>query len=370
MLEENLIYNPVDPNFFYYKGLDNLNYNFDNIIGANNSINDINICGYKINNLYAYPFIEFLLKKDIFQDCLTFPFLNKVEGNSNDIILKINSLMKFVYPNIELDDKYEYKGYFYYKNNLYLFYDFTNCEININCVYKNSHIWSVLVDEIINLKHVCNIRISPYVSDFFTYNIEFLFLKDEKNNSYETPIITYVGRENSMLNFTYVFGVSKDNNNGILGPYSYFTNFKNAIRQGGWSENEKPEKKYEKTITENEYGKYIKGGIVRFALFMKSMKVVLNYPEDPNDESIIKMEKIKDNYEKLTIRITDYDGIWAEKYDSIYVGKIELDNGEKMKNTPIYAIKKYEQQVPLSYHYIDKQYLKHKFYETIDYFIL
>ena len=52
MLEENLIYNPVDPNFFYYKGLDKLNYNFDNIISENNCINNVYICGYKINNLY------------------------------------------------------------------------------------------------------------------------------------------------------------------------------------------------------------------------------------------------------------------------------------------------------------------------------
>ena len=103
---------------------------------------------------------------------------------------------------------------------------------------------------------------------------------------------------------------------------------------------------------------------------MKPMKVVLNYPEDPNDESKIKMEKIEDNYEKLTVRITDYDGKWAEKYDSIFIGNIELDNGEKIKNAPIYVIKNYEQQVPLSYHYLDKRYLKDKFDETIDYFIL
>ena len=58
-------------------------------------------------------------------------------------------------------------------------------------------------------------------------------------------------------------------------------------------------------------------------------------------------------YENLTLRITDYDGNWAKNYDSVYIGDIELDNGEKMKNTPIYVVKKYEQQISLSYHFIN-----------------
>ena len=55
----------------------------------------------------------------------------------------------------------------------------------------------------------------------------------------------------------------------------------------------------------------------------------------------------------MTLRITDYDGNWAKNYDSVYIGDIELDNGEKMKNTPIYVVKKYEQQISLSYHFIN-----------------
>ena len=96
---------------------------------------------------------------------------------------------------------------------------------------------------------------------------------------------------------------------------------------------------------------------------------------DSIDESIIKSQLISANnlnnlYENLTLRITDYDGKWAKKYDSIYVGDIELDNGEKMKNTPIYVVKKYEQHIPLSYHFIDKRLLDEKFDPNKDYQIM
>ena len=121
--------------------------------------------------------------------------------------------------------------------------------------------------------------------------------------------------------------------------------------------------------------KHTKGGIIRFALFTGSTKVVLNKISDSIDESDIKSRLISTKnsnnlYENLTLRITDYDGKWAKKYDSIYVGEIELDNGEKMKNTPIYVVKNYEQHIPLSYHFIDKKLLDIKFEPNKDYQIM
>jgi hypothetical protein len=81
---------------------------------------------------------------------------------------------------------------------------------------------------------------------------------------------------------------------------------------------------------------------------------------DTNDASEIKKERLCDpnlsnKLESLTLRITDHDGEWANTYDSIYLGDTELDNGEYLKGTPMIALKTYEQQVTLSYHYIDKK---------------
>jgi hypothetical protein len=312
--------------------LDNLEKNIDNILKYNNKIKNIFICGYRINNTELFPFLNFLLKNDIETKELVFPSLSSNELSS-DIISSITKKISSLFYNIVSNDKYEYKGFYYYKNNIYLFFDFTNCKLIINNVYKNSIIWPVLTDEIINIKHVCNIKINSIISDFFNKNMDFTILKDKNNKIYEIPCVVYIEKEISRLNFTYMFGASKPDNNLLFGYYYYFTNFKNAINQ---------------VIKEN------KSGIVRFALFMELTKVILNSISDSTDESMLKRELTDNNlYENLTLRITDYDGNWSKNYDSVYVGDIELDNGEKMKNTPIYVVKKYEQQTPLSYHFID-----------------
>jgi hypothetical protein len=340
------VYEPVEPNSYKYSGLNNLNHEIN--INSHNFF----ICIYQVNNSYLYPFLQFLFIQNN-NNYLVFPKLNLLYKlyNTNSVI---DYAYQFINTITENTENNEYKGSLFYENNSYLFFDVTACVVNINCIYKNSNIWFALIDEIINEKHICNIDIHSDVTIFFCKNSEFLFLTNKTDTNYETPSVVYVGKEVSRIKFTYIFGMPKPDNNDFLGPYYYFTNFKNAIKQGGWSHNEKPEKKYD-IITED--GKYIKGGVVRFALFTGLTKVILNNIEDSIDESDIKRELIKNpenNYENLTLRITDYDGKWADSYDSVYIGNLELDNGEKMKETYVYVVKKYEQQVPLTYHYIDK----------------
>ena len=346
-----------DLKIYTYSGLNKLYKNIDNILNDNNVIENFYICGYRVDNVNLFPFLNFLLKNDLETRKLTFPSY-KPNAISNDIIFKIKNSLNSIFYNIIEDNKYDFKGYYYYKNNVYVFFDFTNCKLIINNIHKNSIIWPVLIDEIVNKKNVCNIKINSDVIDFFNGNLDFTFLKDNNEKIIEIPSVVYIGKEFSKTNFTYVFGVSKPDNDMLFGPYYYFTNFKNAVKQGGWSE-----------IT-NE--KYNKGGVVRFAIFMGSTKVILNNSSGTIDESYIKKQLLSTNklYENLTLRITDYDGKWSNNYDSIYVGEIELDNGEKMKNTPIYVVKKYEQQIPLSYHFIDKRLLDNKFDPNKDYQIL
>ena len=54
------------------------------------------------------------------------------------------------------------------------------------------------------------------------------------------------------------------------------------------------------------------------------------------------------------MRITDYDGKWADNYDSVYLGNLELDDGTFLNRQSI-VVREYQQQIPLSYHYIDKE---------------
>jgi hypothetical protein len=58
--------------------------------------------------------------------------------------------------------------------------------------------------------------------------------------------------------------------------------------------------------------------------------------------------------EELTMRITDYDGKWSYNYDSAHIGVIILDDGKLLKINNQIVVKDYNQQIPLSYHYIYK----------------
>ena len=134
------------------------------------------------------------------------------------------------------------------------------------------------------------------------------------------------------------------------------------------------QERYKDIVTVYDNGKYGQGGIVRFALFLGNCLVKMNYPEDKTDKSqkkkerLLKEEQIRSDteqhWEKFTERVTDYDGLWAKKYDSVFISLFELDNGELMNNVPVWVTKEHSQQVSLSYHYIDKKTLGEHFDET------
>jgi hypothetical protein len=272
----------------------------------------------------------------------------------------------------EFSEKIEFDGFYEYLNNLYLFFDMSNFESNIDDTYSYSPVRFALIEEIVNHRNICNMQISNDTCSFFLKNKSINYIYNDKYEPYEIPIVGYVGKPTpEKMNFVLTFGESAKNKSGILGPYYYFTDFYHAIRQGGWSKDYKPEKMYDKLITDNENGRFIKGGIIRFALFSGRTKYIENMPNDPNDESEIKKQRMQDpnlntNHEILTLRISDHDGLWANSYDSVYLSNIELDDGTLLEDTPVLVIKDYNQQIPLSCHYIDKTKLHEKF-NTNDY---
>ena len=336
---------------YFYKGETFLSKSFDSDI---TNYNSVFICPYTINNISKFPFIRFLLIKNIFElEFIQVPILEKM---NSDEFLNFSKLCLFNLLNSIDDRNYineiNFKGYYEYNNNLYLFFDITKCELNINDIYQSNLFWFTLLDEILNHKHLCNIQINKNITDFFVNNDAFCFLLNNDDNSYEIPIVGYVEKEEKKLNFTYIFGESRSDINSILGPFYYFTNFFEAFKN-----------RYIKD--ENNEQKNVKNGIVRFALFTGITKYIENQINDTIDDSQIKQDRLKDinldqNIERLTMRISDYDGKWSkENYDSVYLGNLELDNGALL-DKPIIVLKDYDQQIPLSYHYIDKKSFKER----------
>ena len=97
-----------------------------------------------------------------------------------------------------------------------------------------------------------------------------------------------------------------------MGPYYYFSDYENAIKQ----------------IKEQENKSKI--GLVRLAIFLGKILIKIDDFDNDNDD----------------------EEDWTEIYDSVYLGKIIENNNNQLLNHN-YVLKTMEQQHPLSFHYID-----------------
>jgi hypothetical protein len=324
--------------YYKYNALDLLSQDYHEI--QKNDINSIVLCIYSINNQGKFPFLEFGMTKNtnrflINNELFSMPsFIYDYESdifNQSKIIL--DNLFYLELNNSKLEKfNYDYKGYLIDDNKLYLFIDCSKLNNQIRQLNRNTNLWFLLADEIVNHKKSCNFQINKETTDFFIKNINFLFINDEENKEYEIPIVAYVGKPLHNLEFTAVFGQIKLNEEQYYGPYYYFTDYKTSIRQGGWTKDYNLEIKYNKLITEKNNGKYLKGGIIKFALFLGKTKFIQE-----------KEDKVDNN--------------WTKNYDSLYVNKIydELKLDTEKEKYPMWILKDYNQQVSLSYNYIDRR---------------
>jgi len=312
--------------YYNYLVKDSLSKDLDDIKSIDNYI-FIHLCVYSVNTEGKTPFLQYLLSNDGYK--LALPKLPVYSLFDKD---NITSYSKVFLSGIleatnfeEFSNDMSFDGFYEYNDDLYMFFDITKCTINDNNVRFG------LIDEIINHRHICNVPIDNNTSLFFIKNEYITYLCDEKKSPYEIPIIGFVGkRTKQKVNFTMTFGEIAKDKSAILGPYFYFTNYQNAIRQG-------------------------KGGIIRFALFTGYTKYIENAPNDPIDESDIKKFRLEDNTldhkkEVATLRISDHDGLWTNTYDSVYLGNLELDDGSFLDDTPMIVLQNYNQQLPLSCH--------------------
>ena len=168
---DELSYNPEPPKYY--------NYNIDNLLDKNGDYikfrlyKNVNICSYEINNDGKYPFLKFLLCKNNYLQNLSFP---KIPLFSSDTIEIMNYIQKYLHTMLLLEDFERFtnniviNGYYEYNDELFLFIDLTECKLVINDIYSDSNLWFILVDEIFNHKHICNIKIDPFVFVFFNNN--------------------------------------------------------------------------------------------------------------------------------------------------------------------------------------------------------
>ena len=320
------------------------------IIPNTSDFNNVFICAYEVNTVGGiYPFLKYLMyKTNVHEDIVSFPTFN-VSGQSiafDKLIVMAQKFISIITTTMTTNNNFcLFKGSHVDVNadvvtpDIYLFFDMSllNFQEGSASTYTladtNESIASFcIIDEIINTHKVFENKINPIVTNFFLSNIDLIFLTDKNNNKYEIPKACYVSSTNTMVNFTFVFGVSKriEKNTAILGQYYYFTDYDNCTKNNNDGD-----------------------GVIRVAVFLGKTLVKLNLPNDPIDESTTKREQLdikqRHKYERMTMRITDYDVTWSTNYDSVYLGCIELDNGDLLQNSPMIVVKRYDQHVPLSY---------------------
>lgn len=341
-----LEYCPEKEKFYTYSGLEYLNKD-ENLMQNIATTQFIHIIPYHINMHCTEPFLEIALIKTLEQDnkdeftFISFPrvTIKNMKSDCKEIAASIMS----GYCNPE---NVNFSGFLNDNENLYIFYELKIQNNFSTGLFKITPVWFVTIDEIINKRSACNIQINESLSKFFMDFIDLTVLKNENNETIETPSIFYTGTHHKNLKFHSIFAREKLEN-GIFGNNFYFTDYKNAIKDGGWSANNKPLEFHGKKITEekSENGRFTRGGIIRYAVFLKNSKILFNNVNDSIDEA---------NPDELTKRITDYFGNWANEYDSIFVGRPTLDNGNVFADGPLLSVKEYTQFLPLSYHYLNK----------------
>jgi hypothetical protein len=361
----------MDESKYYNYGIKHILSKDVEIIKSTDQYVNINLCVYSVNTCGREPFLQYLLINNGYE-VFTLPKLPVYASFNKESIIPYSEV--YLSGILQCDNFEEFSktilfdGFYEYDEDLHLFFDITNCQINIDETYLSNNIRFGLIDEIVNHKNICNVEIDNNTTLFFIKNEAIMYLYDKQSKPYEIPVVGFVGKPTEQkMNFTLMFGESAKDKTGIVGPYFYFTSLHHAIRQGGWSCDYKPEKHRDLLITDQN-GKYKQGGIVRFALFTGQTKYIENAPNDPNDESDIKKQRLHDatldrKKEILTLRISDHDGIWTKSFDSVFLGDLELDDGSLLDDTPMLVLRDYEQQVPLTIHYINKSTLGDKYNE-------
>ena len=116
-------------------------------------------------------------------------------------------------------------------------------------------------------------------------------------------------------------------------------------------------KRFGKLITDSN-GKYLQGGIIRFALFLGNSRVIL-YRKTESQNTPFSIKDLDTDKFIDDEKITKVKGKWAKDYESLIIGRIKFKNSSGYFNyNTQFIVKKFRQFTSLSPHLIDMKSLK------------
>jgi len=317
----------------------------------------VEICIYKINQMdESLPFLEFLLylqgnENELNGKKLILPFFLSKHSKSG----LVNQASVFLNALFERTSNVKYNGYFYDKSKKRCILFFNKYYEKSQLVFsKSSERWHwVLTSEIFNEEKTLNLNISEEVVSFFHDNPEISMLKHQ-GKILESPSALYVGKHLNYVSYMASFGLKKASTRAHFGPYYYFVDFIGAMRHACYSMGfDKHILNNGTVLTQNEYGKHTKGGIMRLAVFLGRYRIFLmNGEKDHSDLSMYWANQ--DPFIKNKLALRDINGNWSKKFQSVYVGEYDINIDEKIKKRlPNWTIKNYDYQIPLSIYKIN-----------------
>lgn len=336
--EPDIIIEP--PKTFFKKG-EKFFYNISDILQKNTKtiskkIDKIFVCIYLIVNdsnriNVSIPFLKYLLFKydknfKKFNDTCIFPFTTP--NNKLNYTKAADNLVKEL-----LDVKISSHGFIENKNNLYFFYNYTpktNPIIYIPNKSKKDQLWWATIDEICNQKEIIHFPIHKSVTNLFISYPNLIYVKDINGSNFEIPITAYYGDYYKFIPIIATLGQKIANPKKAYDKFFYVTSYEKAIRYACWTSNYSSRYLDNKLIT-NEHGKYKKGNIIRFAVFMHKTFCQRSFLSEKE------LKKWK----------------WTEKFDSLYVGRTKKSDGAFLSIFPRYIVKDFSQHIPLTVHDVD-----------------
>jgi hypothetical protein len=299
------------------------------------------------------PFIYYHMIKNINQ-IITFPsiYLNKISDATR-------------FMNKHFND-YIYKGNLFWNDENYIFYEIVD-SIDLTPTYSVDSWWKVTPYELLYTQRVLMYPVDKYYSSFFKQNPEILFLIDGATK-YETPIVGYLGVDESELNQQFLLHDINYKKGYYFGTIeqayfqSLFTSQPDVLQLENPMKTIIKQKKIH--IKDNQFylGPYLIGNV--------PSGCNSTYVLHDIDSDFIYLKKDKECYTKrsqpgciiryvLFLKKTSISPTLKRSHDSFTYGKCEP------YWFPTYMVKKSDQFVPLSYHYsadghLDESYLYQK----------
>jgi hypothetical protein len=312
------------------------------------------ICYHVTDRMVKYPFIQVMVEleghpllKGISTERFVLPsvYMSNVKTNLSAYVLnKIKHNLEELGCDTKPLNHDAFLGVINVNNSTMLLVDISSVDIFRISNSKMNTTWFALPTEIMNTETICNIPIDKNLNNLFSYSPELGVLHKpfESNiflfeDPYPLPDAVYTGSHFKQVEFNSVFGVSRKQLYSSCGEYFYFYRlFEDAVMEGGWLKNINDNNKH---LIDNECGRYIKGGINRYALF-------------PGDY-VVHNEKTK----QCSLTDDIINGLFGMK--NLIV--IQYENEDLDTLLPDLLVKEYEQFVPISYHILNKVTLGDKY---------